>query len=863
MLVLPFDIHSKTDISALRRLIMDSVAGSLDERDAEIVGLEEIRSLMLKQGVEKFDEEKAFEIAKRVKADFAVLGSITRLGNTTNVDWRIIDLTDKNPVAFYFKSSVSETEMLMQLKASAAPMQEKMVSALSARPAVKSGTIDKIIITGNRRVDTEAIASKLTVKAGEPFSPDDVKEDVRKIYATGFFDDVVADLSDTASGKILTFRVKEMPFIKKIEFKGNKEVKEEKIKEVLTLKENTALDRVLLNENAEKIKALYSQEGYYLTTVKPVVTSDGLEATILYQIDEGPAVKVKRITFIGNKFFSDKELKDFMSTNEVGFFTALTSSGKFNEYVFQNDIAIIMSKYFDKGFINADIVEERVLLSEDKKWFFITIALSEGDQFKVGKIDVEGEILTSKEELIEKIKLKSGEVFNRTKLAKGIEAITDAYGDKGYAYADIKPVTKVDPASKTIDITIDTKKNELVYIERIDISGNLKTRDKVIRRELELGEGDLFGASELKRSRNNLRRLGYFEDVRIAQTQGSAPDKIKLDVDVKERPTGSISLGFGYSSVDKLIGTASVAQSNFMGTGLKLDLSGTVSASSSKYILGITEPWLFDKPLSAGFDIYNTDREYPDFNLSKKGFDIRFGFPIHDRYTKGYLTYKLEDVRITNVADTASTFIKEQEGTSTESSIRAQIRRDTRDDAFFPTEGHVVNIATEFAGGFLGGSSYFIKYEADAVKYFAMPWETTFSVRGSAGYVQGYQGHEVPIYERYYLGGINTIRGFETRTISPKDPATGDLIGGNTMMVVNTEFLFPLFPEQNIKGLLFVDVGNSYKGKIDFERFKAGAGFGIRWFSPLGPLRLEMGFNLDPKAGESDSQFEFAIGSAF
>ncbi len=863
VLILPFDMHSSTDISGLRRSIMEALAASLEEGGAEVTGIEIVKERMLKGGVKRFDEKDAYAIGTEARADFALIGSITRLAQASEADWRVIDLKDKRPVAFYFKSSESEGELLRKIKDSAPLMTGKMASVLIARPAVKSGAIDRIIVAGNRRVDTEAITRKLTSKPGEPFSPDDVKEDIRTLFGTGFFDDVAADLTDTASGKVLVFTVKEMPFVKKVEFRGNKEIKDEKIKEALTIKENTVLDRVVLGENAEKIKAMYAEEGYFLAAVNPMIESDGLEAKVVFKIDEGPAVKVKRVTFIGNRFFSSKKLKGFMSTSEVGMFSILSGSGKFNEFVFHNDLAIIMGKYFDNGFINADIVDQRVLLSEDKKWFYITIAVTEGEQFSVGNLDVKGEVLTTKEDLLEKLKLSTGEVFNRTKLSKGVDAVSDVYGDKGYAYADIRPLTQVNPEKKTVDITLDVKKNDLVYIERIDISGNVRTRDKVIRREMELGEGNLYASSEIKKSRNNLRRLGYFEDVRISQTQGSAPDRMKLDIEVKERPTGSVSVGFGYSSVDKLIGTASVSQSNFMGTGIKLDLSGTISSSSSKYVLGFTEPWLFDKPISAGFDIYNTDKDYPDFKLHKKGFDLRFGFPITKRYTRGFITYKLEDVDISDVAATASTLIKEQAGKTTESSLRASLRRDTRDDAFFPSEGSVVNLSTEFAGGPLGGTSHFIKYEADAVKFFPLPLDTTFSLHGSVGYVQGYQGHAIPIYERYFLGGINSVRGFQTRSISPKDPATGDLIGGNTMLVVNAEFLFPLMPEQSIKGLVFFDAGNAYEKKIDFGNVRKGAGVGIRWFSPLGPLRLELGFNLDRKTGEAAQQWDFAIGTIF
>lgn len=863
VLVLPFDVHSSTDVSALRRRVMEAVASSLDGAGAEVAGIEEIKRLVLKEGVRSFGEERALEVSSGVKADFAVLGSLTALGGTMSVDMRVFDLKDRATIAFFSSSSRSEADLVERLKAAGPKMGEKMAATIKGRPVVRTGTVDKVLVSGNRRVDSTAISKKLTSRAGEPFSPDNVREDIRAIYSMGYFDDVSADMSEGAGGKILTYTVKEMPFIKKIEFKGNSEVKEDKIREELTLRENTVLDRTLLAENAERIRALYEEEGYYTASIIPEVRSDGVEAAVVFNIAEGPAVKVKRITVIGNSAFSGGEIKDVMNTSEAGPFSFITQSGRFNELIFSNDLSLIAGHYFDNGYIKADILDSRVLLSDDKKWFYITIALSEGDRYRVGSVDVEGDILTTKKDLMEKARIRKGDVFSRSKLSRDIEAVADVYGEKGYAFADVKPVTRINEEDKTIDITLSIAKNELTYIERIDITGNTRTRDKVIRREVEVEEGGIFSSTALKRSRNNLRRIGYFEDVRITQTRGSTEDRVKINVDVLERPTGSISLGMGYSSVDKLIATASIAQSNFMGTGVKLDLSGTVSASSSRYVLGFTEPWLFDKPISAGFDIYNTEKDYPDFKIRKNGFDLRGGFPVKDRYTRGFLTYKYERAEIFDVAATASSEIKEQEGMSKDSSVKGTLRRDTRDDAFFPSEGSVLIFSTEFAGGPLGGTNYFIKYEGEAVHYFPLLWDTTFSLHGSLGYVQGYSGRTVPLYEKYFLGGINSVRGFETRSISPKDPATGNFLGGNTMMVFNAEFVFPLYAKQNIKGVVFLDAGNSYKGHIDLGDIRTGAGFGVRWFSPMGPLRLELGFNLNRREGESSQEWDFTIGTAF
>ncbi|TAN60996.1 outer membrane protein assembly factor BamA [bacterium] len=863
VIILPFDMHAEGDISATRRVLMDGLAVSLSRAGAEITGIDVLKELVLQQGVKNFNEASAIELSKRVSADFAVLGSLTRLGNFTNADLRLVDLKSGEVAAFYYKSSGSEAEILAKIKETADLIYEKMLKTIKSKPVVRTGKVDAVFIEGNRRIDTDAILKKVASKPGEQFSPDDVKEDLRAIYSTGFFDDVFADLSETAGGKALTYVVKEMPFIKKIEIQGNSEVKEEKIKDALTLKENTALSRTSLAENVAKIKAVYAEEGYYLAKITPVLESDGVEATIVFKINEGPEVKVKRITFIGNANFSKSDLLDAIETSEVGWWSFVSGSGKFNEYVFQNDLALIINHYFNNGYINADIVDHRVLLSDDKKWFYVTIAVNEGEQFKVASLDVKGDMLTTKKEVLEKFKLKKGDIFNRSKFSKDIDAVSDYYGDKGYAYADVRPLTNLNMTDKTIDITIDIKKNDLVYIERIDMTGNVRTRDKVIRRELEVEEGNLFSSTDVKMSKQNLKRLGYFEDVKINQTRGSGDDKMKIDVEVKERPTGAISIGAGYSSVDKLIGTASVSQTNFLGTGLRLELTGTVSASSSRYSFGFTEPWLFDKPISAGFDLYNSEKTYPDFKIRKNGFDLRAGFPITKRSTRGYLTYRLEDVHIINVASSASSYILDQAGSSTLSSLRATVKRDTRDDAFFAHEGSVQTLSSELAGGPLGGTTAYLKHEGDAIQYFPLAWDTTFSLHGAVGYVQGYGGKAPPVYEKYFLGGINSVRGFKTRSLGPADPATGNLLGGDTMAVFNAEYTFPLFSKQSIRGLLFFDAGNAYKGAIDLGQLRTGAGTGIRWYSPIGPLRLELGFNLKPKPYEAKEQWDFTIGTMF
>lgn len=870
VIITPFSIHGKDDLSGFRRKILNALASAIEsDGKAEVVGIERLKRLVFDEKVYLFDEAVALKIGKEEDATFAILGSITRIDKDISLDIRLLDISSGKIIASLYVKKENEKAILESATSLAADIQARIqAEALRQKKGngkeAPSAIISKIIITGNKRVDEQAVKAKLKSKAGELVSSDDLRDDIKAVYDMGFFEDVMADVATREKGTELNFIVKEKPVIKKVGIAGNKEIKDEKINGVITVKENAILNRTLLFENAEKIKALYATEGFYLAKVEPVIErKDDAIAAVNFKIEEGDKVKVKRITIIGNKAFKEGKIKDIMDTSEVGFFSFMTKAGVYDEVVFQNDLNKIMAHYYDNGYIHASITDHLVSLSSDKRWFFITIALVEGEQYKVGKIDIKGDILTTKSELMEKVKITPGEIFSRKILTEDVSRLNDVYGDEGYANVNINPITGIDEKEKRADITFDIQKGELVYIERINISGNVNTRDKVIRREVELSEGALFSATDMKRSRNNLNRLGYFEKVSIAPQPGSSDDKVVMNVDVKERPTGSISAGVGYSSVDKIIGTASISQSNFLGTGLKLDLSGTMSSKSERYQLGITEPWLFDKPISAGVDLFKLNREYPDFTRGSYGFDVRLGFPVYERDVRGYLTYKLEDVTVKDVSSGAAKLIKDQEGKKTTSSIDAVLKRDTRDDAFFPTEGSVTSLAVEFAGGPLGGDNSFIKYVAEGVKYFPLFWDTTFVTHGVIGYVQGFGGKDIPVYERFYLGGINTIRGFRTRTIGPRDTATNDIIGGDKEVFANFEYLFPLVTEQKVRGLIFYDAGNAYNGKIDLGDLRTSAGLGIRWFSPVGPLRLEWGRNLNRREGEKASQWEFTIGTVF
>jgi outer membrane protein insertion porin family len=436
--------------------------------------------------------------------------------------------------------------------------------------------------------------------------------------------------------------------------------------------------------------------------------------------------------------------------------------------------------------------------------------------------------------------------------------LTDLFTDKGYAFANVNPITKINQEQKAVDVTYDLEKGEKVYIDRITITGNTKTRDKVIRREMKLAEGDLYSSSALKRSKQSLMNLGYFEEANIATGKGAAANKMNVGVDVKEKSTGTFSIGAGYSSLDGFVGQGSVSQANFLGLGLKANLSASLGGETSTYSVGLTDPYFRDTRWTLGADIFRSERSYEDFSRRVTGGDIKAGYPLSDTLSTFWI-YKYEDKYIFDVSPTLEVV---PETTSTTSSITASLTRNTTDYRLDPSRGMLNNVSLEYAG--LGGSNKYIRYQADSALFFPFPWSTVLALRGALGYIQDI-GTEISIDDKYYLGGITTIRGYEPRTICPVD-ANGNYIGGVKMVVANIEYIFPLLKEVNMKGLVFLDAGNSYGDDQEwFSSWRTSYGAGIRWNSPMGPLRLEYGIPINPRDGIDDpgGRFEFSIGGFF
>ncbi len=744
-------------------------------------------------------------------------------------------------------------------------------------------TITDLRVKGNRRIDTAAILSSVRVKVGDLLDAAKVDDDVRAIHKLGHFQDVRADAEKSEKGVVLTFQVQEKPVVREIRIDGTKELGQDKVKEALEIKQNTIFSPKELTRSVKKVKKLYADEGYFLAEVDGAFEKRSeTDVKVTFTIKEGKKILIRHIRIEGNKVLSLKKIKGVMETSEEWFLSWLTQAGTYKEEVLKNDTNLIADLYMNNGFINVKVGEPIVEVLPDKSGLQVTIGITEGEQFRTGSISFKGDLLESVDELNKKLKLKTGALFSRTVLRGDIFTLTDLYADKGYAFANATPLSKVNPEQKTIDITFDMEKGEKVYIDRINIGGNTKTRDKVIRRELKLADGDLYSSTALKRSKQSLMNLGYFEDANLATVKGSADNKLNINVEVKEKPTGTFSIGAGYSSLDGFVGQGSIQQANFLGLGLKANASASLGGKSQTYSLGVTDPYFLDSKWTLGADIYRSQRDYIDYTRRATGGDLKAGYPLSD-YLSTFWLYKYEKKEIFNESTALLENIRNgaviaPESTSTTSSISASLTRNTTDYRPDPTSGMMNTLSVEYAG--LGGTNRYARFLGETNYFYPVGWGTVLATRGTIGHILGI-GKDVPIDEKFYLGGINTLRGYSGRTVSPfvtnnisttdingfrTDSSSRAYVGGDTEAVFNIDYTFPLIKEAGLKGVLFFDAGNSYAQFGDiFTKFQTSYGGGIRWFSPIGPLRLEYGIPINPRSGidSASGKLEFSIGSFF
>ncbi len=729
-----------------------------------------------------------------------------------------------------------------------------------------------IIVEGNRIIQTQAILNKISTKAGEPFDYEKISMDIKKIYNMGFFYDVNAEEVIKDGNFYLKFNLKEKTYIKEIIFKGTDNVSEDDLRTQMSTKRYSFYDERKIFLDIEKLKKYYQDKGYYFVKISHKIEpmkDNPKDNQLVITIEEGEKIKIKEIRINGVSNFTPKKIKKEMETKEKWFLSWLTGSGIYKADELKDDMERIKEFYGNEGFISAKVLGHKVYLNEEKDGLIVEIDISEGKRFFLEDVKIEGDAKPYEQEIIPRLKQKKGDVFKRANIRDDITYIGDFMGDKGYAYANVEPQLDINEENAKINLAYNVSKGSIVYINRITIEGNTKTRDYVIRREINLDEGDLYSSSKLRKSRNKINRLGFFEEVNFVpnrvdylKPEGKEEDLMDLLVRVKERPTGYLTFGLGYSSVDQFMASIQISQNNLFGRGQRLSATAQTSSKSQSYDISFFEPYLLGSRFSGGASLFNIKREYTDYTKDSSGFGLKSGYRFNEDWSSS-IGYRYESAIVTNVSDFASQIIKDQVGRTITSSIYGSIMYDTRNDAFYPTEGATFTYSLELAGGVLGGDNKYIKSSVDSAKYFLLPWEHTISIHGQYGNVWAYGGKRIPIYEKFFLGGMYSLRGFVTRSIGPKDPVTGDVLGGTKMILGNVEYIFPLIKEAGVRMVIFFDIGNSFEDNIFPREYKYSTGAGIRWYSPMGPLRLEWGKNLNPKDGEVSGKWEFSIGTVF
>lgn len=727
--------------------------------------------------------------------------------------------------------------------------------------------IDQIQLIGLKKVEKEAVLEKIGSKPEMMIDNYLLKRDLEKIYSMKYFDEVEAHHEVVGGKNTLIFKMKEKPIITKISFEGNDGLSDDDLKGQVKTKVFSIMDSTSIKNDVQGLLKFYEEKGYFLASVDTELKKLNEEnIELIFHVKEFDKVKVKKINFLGNKAFKDEEIKSILQTQEDSLFSFLSGSGNFKEVNFQNDIERLKYFYRMKGYLQINVGTPEITVSEDKKWVFITMKLTEGPQFTVNKITFQGEVLFPETDMREKLTLKENETYSEDSLRKDIQLLTEMYQDEGYAFANVIRNLNVVPGENKVDVEFSFEKGKIAFFGRFRIKGNSKSRDKVIRRELLIREGQKFNGTALRQSRENVQRLGFFEPESIIFNTVSPKDKedvLDVEISVKEKNTGQISLGAGYSTSTGFFFQSSVSQSNFRGMGQNLTFSLNIADTSKTFSIDFTEPYFMDTKWSLGGGVFvSNDDTSASYTEKKKGMNVRVGYPVF-QYTNLYTTYKLEDTQITTVDD-PTIDVNVENGLA--SSIQGSIVHDRRDDRSDAKKGIFLSYSTEYTG--LGGEKKWVKNEAEARAFYPVWQDLIFRTRLYAGRLDEVNARPIPRTEKFTLGGSRNLRGYAYEAVGPKRTVTNNAgqrltfnSGGDFSAFTNIEFQHPLSREAGLKWVVFFDAGHA--GTFDKVRIYTDYGFGFRWFSPIGTLRFEFGYPMTGDYKNQGSQFHFDIGQLF
>lgn len=739
-----------------------------------------------------------------------------------------------------------------------------LLAAFEVRAA--SVYVRDIKVEGLERVEVETVLSYVDIKKNTII--DDAKMDasLKQLYATGLFNDVSLNMKNDG---LLIIKVAENPIINKVLFDGNDKVDDEMLKGELQLAPRSTYSRAKVQEDVQRILEIYKRTGRYAVVVEPqIIERDQTRVDLIFKIDEGPLASINKVNFVGNRHYSDDDLQSEIMSKESRWYRIFSSAENYDSEKTNYDKELLRRFYFKRGYADFRVVSAVAELSPDKKSFVLTFVLDEGKRYKIRSLDITSDIAdVDTAALKPAVQLETGDWYNADKVEKSVTALTDELGKKGFAFVDVEPEMTKDTAAGEIDLTFHVKEGERIFVGRINITGNTRTYDKVIRREFRIDEGDAFNVSKIKDSRRNVENLDYFSKVNI-ETMPKDDNKADINVDVEEKSTGYFNVGVGYSTVNGALIRTGVTENNFRGLGQRLGLDIGVSQRSQEYDVSFTEPYFMNRRLRAGFDLFRTEQDYQDegsYDSESTGGRLRLGWNYTDDLSQQF-RYTLRQDKISNVDSEASYYIKEEAGKYNDSSVGQTIVYDKRDSAFNPKEGYFISFGNDVSG--LGGDEKYLKFDAKLYQYYTLADYYTFKLFANAGYITGYGGKDVRLSNRYYLGG-STLRGFDVAGIGARDKYTDDALGGNWMLYTGGEVMFPIgLDELGIKGRTFVDMGmlgkpdNINTSVVEYSSSpRVAAGFGFQWLSPMGQIDIDFAFPIVKEDYDETQVFRLNFGT--
>jgi len=743
------------------------------------------------------------------------------------------------------------------------------LTSVPAALAQQRQVVRQVVIEGVQRIEPATVRSYLLVQEGDEADPERIDRSLKSLYGTGLFSDV----SIQEDGSTLIVRVVENPIVNRVAFEGNRHIKDENLESEATLKPRVIFTRTKVQSDVQRILTLYRQSGRFAATVEPkVIQLPQNRVDVVFEINEGPVTSVEKIRFIGNEAFSDGTLREVIRTKQSRWWRFLSSDDTYDPDRLALDRELLRRFYLGEGYVDFRVQSTVAELTPNREEFILTFTIEEGDRYRVGNVSVSSTLPgLQKESIADVVTFKAGDWYDANQVEKTIEKLQDAAGNQGYAFVDVRPRLERNREKKTIDIVFEVAEGPRVYVERIDITGNVRTMDEVIRREFRLVEGDAFNAAKLRRSRQRIQDLDFFEKVTVDQVPGSAPDKAVVKVAVEEKSTGSLSVGAGFSTGSGFLGDISIRERNFLGRGQDVQASVMIGQRQQQVDLSFTEPYFLGKEIAAGGDLFfvQTDRQSESsFDTTTIGGDLRANYPLTEHLRQGW-RYTLKQTDVNNVPNDASVFIKEAEGTESYSEVSHTLTYDRRDSRINPTEGYYAKHTLDVAG--LGGSAKYVRNRIDAGYYYPVTEKWVLSLSGSGGIVQGL-GEDVKLLDRFYIGG-NEVRGFATDGIGPRDKDTNDALGGEYFYASSLQLSFPLgLPQElDIRGRVFTDVGSSWKmatqGRNDLVNDSSAprlsVGTGVTWVSPFGPLGIDLGFALIKESWDDTEILRLNFGTRF